>query len=595
MRENNKEENVNHDRSELETIYEDLENSVAKLISENERLCNEINHVKKVFKDQFDSIKKIREQDDILRGIVKQTKAKQPLDNALDFTCKHAKRIQELLVYVRDTCPNAIKLSEKKVAVTPINKVKKVRFSEPLTSSSKIKQVESSKTSDFNTPVLSSIGLKCSTSTCRSQSTGNKKNDRISQPPSRNMKNKVEAQPRKVRYTNHVVEPVFDADVKHSLLNANSELICATCNQCMFDAIYDKCLLDFVKNLIAVLNLLRNIKNVWNPTGHVFTEVGFKWKPTGRTFTLVGSSCPLTRITPTKIILWYLDSGCSKHMTGNRSQLINFVSKFLGTVRFGNDQIAKIIGYGDYQLGKLSKDDLARGIPKLKFQKDHLCLACALGKSKKSSHQPKPEDNNQEILYLLHMDLCGLLVESINGKKYILEIVDDYSRFTWVTFLRTKDKASEAIIKCIKNIQVYLNETVRKVRTDNGTEFVNQTLREFYENVSISHETSVARTPQQNDVIERQNRTLVEATRTMLIFSKAIVLLWAKALNTTCYTQNRSLIRLRYNKTPYELMHDKKPNLSFLHIFGSVAVVVRDFYKKFYNSLGSVPNRCSVV
>ncbi|GJV27303.1 retrovirus-related pol polyprotein from transposon TNT 1-94 [Tanacetum coccineum] len=164
----------------------------------------------------------------------------------------------------------------------------------------------------------------------------------------------------------------------------------------------------------------------------------------------------------------------------------------------------------------ISKDDLARGIPRLKFQKDHLCSACVLGKSKKSSHQPKAEDTNQEKLYLLHMDLCGPMhVASINGKRYILVIVDDYSRFTWVRFLRTKDEAPEAIIKCIKNIQVRLNATVCNVQTDNGTEFVNQTLREFYENVGISHQTSVTRTPQQNIVVERRNRTLVEAAHTI--------------------------------------------------------------------------------
>ncbi|GJU82608.1 retrovirus-related pol polyprotein from transposon TNT 1-94 [Tanacetum coccineum] len=91
-------------------------------------------------------------------------------------------------------------------------------------------------------------------------------------------------------------------------------------------------------------------------------------------------------------------------------------------------------------LYKLAKDGLVRGIPKLKFQKDHMCLAYALEKSKKSSHQPKAEDTNQEKLYLLHMDLCGPMhVESINGKKYILVIVNDYLRFTWVRFLRSKD------------------------------------------------------------------------------------------------------------------------------------------------------------
>nr|GEZ50518.1 uncharacterized mitochondrial protein AtMg00810-like [Tanacetum cinerariifolium] len=105
-------------------------------------------------------------------------------------------------------------------------------------------------------------------------------------------------------------------------------------------------------------------------------------------------------------------------------------------------------------INKLAKDGLVRGIPKPKFKKDHMCSACALGKSKKSSHQPKVEDINQEKLYLSHMDLCvSMRVESINGKKYILVIVDDYSRFTWAKFLRSKDEAPDAIIKCIKNIQ----------------------------------------------------------------------------------------------------------------------------------------------
>ncbi|GKB65283.1 retrovirus-related pol polyprotein from transposon TNT 1-94 [Tanacetum coccineum] len=124
-------------------------------------------------------------------------------------------------------------------------------------------------------------------------------------------------------------------------------------------------------------------------------------------------------------------------------------------------------------------------------------------KSKKSSHQPKAEDTNQEKLYLLCMDLCGpMRVASINGKRNILVFVDDYLKFTWVRFLRSKDEAPEAIIKCIKYIQVHLNAIVRNVRKNNGTGFVNQTLREFYENVCISHQTFVSRTPQQNDVVK---------------------------------------------------------------------------------------------
>nr|GEV30224.1 integrase, catalytic region, zinc finger, CCHC-type, peptidase aspartic, catalytic [Tanacetum cinerariifolium] len=294
-------------------------------------------------------LKNTQEQADILRGIVKQAKAKQPLNNALDFAC-------------------------------------------------------------------------------------NKKNDRNSKTPSRNMKNKVEAQPRNVNKKNRVVEPIRNVDDKQSQLNANSKLICATCKKSMFDGVHDLCILDFLKKVV-------------------------------------------------QIVLWYLDSGCSKHMTGNRSQLMNFVSKFLDGVDLisgSHDTNLYIISLDDMlktspicllskasktkrwlwhrqlshlnfgTLDKLAKDGIARGIPRLKFLKDHLYSACALGKSKKPSHQPKAEDTNRKKLYLLHMDLCGpMRVASINGKS--------------------------------------------------------QTLREFYENVGISHQTSVARTPQHNGVVERDD------------------------------------------------------------------------------------------
>nr|GEV11695.1 hypothetical protein [Tanacetum cinerariifolium] len=231
-------------------------------------------------------------------------------------------------------------------------------------------------------------------------------------------------------------------------------------------------------------------------------------------------------------------------MTGDRSQLTNFVNKFLGTVKFGNDHVAKIMGYGDYKIRKvtiskasktkswlwhrrlshlnfgainhLARQGLFQGLPKLKFEKDHLCSACAMGKSKKKSYKPKFEDTNQEKLYLLHMDLCRpIRVESFNGKKYILVIINDYSRFTWVKCLRSKDEASDFIIKFLKMIQVQLKVPVHRIRTDNGTEFVNQTLCEYYEQVGISHETSVSRSPHQNGVVERRNRTLIESAYTI--------------------------------------------------------------------------------
>ncbi|GJZ96692.1 retrovirus-related pol polyprotein from transposon TNT 1-94 [Tanacetum coccineum] len=147
------------------------------------------------------------------------------------------------------------------------------------------------------------------------------------------------------------------------------------------------------------------------------------------------------------------------------------------------------------------------------------------------------------------MDLCGpMRVTSVNEKKYILVIVDDYSRFTWVKCLRSKDKAPAFIIKFLKMIQ----------------------------KVDISHKTSVARSTQQNSVVERRNRRLIEAARTMLIYAKALLFLWVEAVATACYTQNRSMIRHRHGKTPYELLHNKPPDLSYLYVFGALCYPTND-------------------
>ncbi|GJZ48367.1 retrovirus-related pol polyprotein from transposon TNT 1-94, partial [Tanacetum coccineum] len=240
---------------------------------------------------------------------------------------------------------------------------------------------------------------------------------------------------------------ICNANVKHSILNANSKLICATCHECRTN-----------NTLVPGLGLLQ-------------------------AYDREALSAPQLS-SKTKSWLWH-----------RQLSYLNFDT-----------------------LNQLAKQGLVRGLPNPRFEKDYLCSACSLGKSK-FSHKPKADDTNQEKLYLLHMDLCGLMrAESINGKKYILVIIDDYSRFTWGKFLRSKDETPEVIIKCLKKIQVRLNATVRNIQTDNGTEFVNYT----------------------------------------------------QAVSTTCYTQNHSLIRLRYNKTPYELMHAKKPDLSFLYVFDSL-------------------------
>nr|GFB35815.1 hypothetical protein [Tanacetum cinerariifolium] len=167
-------------------------------------------------------------------------------------------------------------------------------------------------------------------------------------------------------------------------------------------------------------------------------------------------------------------------------------------------------------------------------------------------------------------------VASINGKRYVLVIVDDYSRYIWTHFLRSKDETPEVLIDFLRLVQRGLQAQVRVVRTDKGTEFLNQTLHAYFAAEGIQHQTSVARTPEQNGVVERRNRTLVEAARTMLSAAKVPLFFWAKAIATACFTQNRSLVIPRHEKTPYHIINDRQPSVKFFHIFGSVCYIVRD-------------------
>nr|GEZ38730.1 integrase, catalytic region, zinc finger, CCHC-type, peptidase aspartic, catalytic [Tanacetum cinerariifolium] len=242
--------------------------------------------------------------------------------------------------------------------------------------------------------------------------------------------------------------------------------------------------------------------------------------------------CLMARATPTKSWLW-----------NQRLSHLNFAT-----------------------INDLAMNNLVSGLPKFKYAKEHLCSSCEQGKSKRASHLPKPVPNSKQRLHLLHMDLCGpMRVASINGIRYVLVIVDDYSRYTWVHFLRTKDETPEVIKNFLKKISVRLQAPVIIVRIDNETELKNHTLKVYFDSVVITHETSAAKTPQQNGVVKRRNRTLVEAARTMLIFSHALLFLWAEAIATACYTLNRSIIHRCFNKTPYELIQGRKPDISYLH------------------------------
>nr|GEV42629.1 ribonuclease H-like domain-containing protein [Tanacetum cinerariifolium] len=156
-------------------------------------------------------------------------------------------------------------------------------------------------------------------------------------------------------------------------------------------------------------------------------------------------------------------------------------------------------------INDLTRFDLVDGLPKFKYEKDHLCSTCERGKSKKASHLPKLVSSDNCILELLHMDLCGpMWVASISGKKYIFMIVDDYSQYTWVYILYSKDETPQIIKKFISQAQLNYKAKICKIRTDNGTEFKNTNLKSYYEKLGIMQQFLTARTPQQNGVVERQ-------------------------------------------------------------------------------------------
>ncbi|GJZ65468.1 hypothetical protein Tco_0622164 [Tanacetum coccineum] len=270
------EDKIKQELEEIETINIELDHRVTKLIAENE-------HLKQTYKQLYDSIKPARKN-------------------------WYAKLIQELLTNISQTCPSINNTDGKLVAVIPKNKDKRVRFTEPVTSlGNTITKTVSTSNLVSNKPMLSSTGVKPSTSASGSQPSGNTKKDKIRQTPSSTQKNKVEAHPRKVKSSlknkDHVVAPKGTAHVQHSKLNANSELKCVKCNGCMLSDNHDLCVLDYINNVNARAKSKsakkQTKRKVWKPTGKMFTTIGYIWRPTGRTFTIVGNACPLTRITTT--------------------------------------------------------------------------------------------------------------------------------------------------------------------------------------------------------------------------------------------------------------------------------------------------------
>ncbi|GKC62563.1 putative ribonuclease H-like domain-containing protein, partial [Tanacetum coccineum] len=231
-------------------------------------------------------------------------------------------------------------------------------------------------------------------------------------------------------------------------------------------------------------------------------------------------------------------------------------------------------------INKLVKENLVRDLPLKRFENDQTCVACLKGKQHRASCKTKAFSPTTKPLFMLHMDLFGpTFVSSLLHKKYCLVVTDDYSRFSWVFFLRTKDETSEILKNFIKEIENLVDKKVKIIRSDNGTEFKNHVMDEFCREKGIKREYSVARTPQQNGVAERKNRTLIEAARTMLADSKLPTTFWAEAVSTACYVQNRVLVVKPHNKTPYELFRGIKPAIGFMKPFGCHVTILNTLDK----------------
>ncbi|GJW03995.1 retrovirus-related pol polyprotein from transposon TNT 1-94 [Tanacetum coccineum] len=546
-------------------------------------------------------IERLKENVETLREIVEDAKVERPLDTSLASACRYTKHSQELLEYVIGTCPKDFGPRNKQNASTNSLRKKGVTFVEPHETSTHNTppQVEHQKINSTNVPGIPSTGVKGASAASRSKPRSNTKKDRTL--PAKSALKQVEAHSR-MNKSNEKHKNRVDSSIsyKRTVINSNSNTSCKTCNKCLISVNHDQCVVRSemcVKQSSATkVWRVKQVKQVWKATGKLFTTIGHQWRPTGRLLPL-GDQWPLTRNTPPKVLptKQWKPTGCIdrslvfglrllktydwrsltaqefrekvywdwytmlKDLDTTFSLSVNFVIQILKlpsesthasseTLDCGFDLILEEkalqrtnpglwhrrlnhLNFGT--LNDLARKDLVRGLPRLKFEKDHLFSACQLRKSRKATHKPKTINTITEVLHTLHMDLCGpLRVQSINGKKYIL--------------------------------------------TNNGTEFVNKDLIDYYESVGITHEKTVPRTPQHNGVVKRRRRTLVEVARTMLIFSKAPLFLWAEAVATACYTKNRSLIHTLHNKTPYEVVHDKKPDLSFLCIFGALCYAIND-------------------
>ena len=236
------------------------------------------------------------------------------------------------------------------------------------------------------------------------------------------------------------------------------------------------------------------------------------------------------------------------------------------------------MGHDSYKhLSIVSKHKLVLRIPKLSRVNNEVCGPCQLGKQTKAKHLGTQTSASSRPLELLHLDLMGpTRTKSIDGKRYIMVVVDDFTRYTWVILLQSMSKAPEHIEALYIRFQNEKSLKIDRIRSDHGKEFENLYMESFCTRSGISQEFSAPITPQQNGVVERKNRVIQDMARAMLHNKDVARNLWGESVNTACHTINRVYFRLGTKKTPYELWKGRKPNVKYFRIFGSTCSILKD-------------------
>ncbi|GJU43880.1 retrovirus-related pol polyprotein from transposon TNT 1-94 [Tanacetum coccineum] len=471
-------------------------------------------------------MKHTQEEATILRDLVEHVKSKYPLDHSLESACRYAKLIQELLTHISKTCPSVNNTDGKLVAVTLKNKDKRVRFTEPVTSlGNTITKTTSTSNLVSNKPMLSSTGVKPFTSASGSQPSGNTKKDKILQTPR-------------------------TANVQHSKLNTNSELKCVKCNGCMLFDNHDLCVLDFINNVNARVKSKSvkksSKKKIWKPTGKVFTNIGYIWRPTGRTFTIVGNVCPLTRITTTTEPLRKLTALENE----TPKPVVTLVysrkpRKSKTNVPISKSKVLKSVSANKKEPSP-SWESIVSDVPSSSLDECRSSKLFYEGVDLLTGSR----GNNLYTLSLGDMmassPIC-LLSKASKTKSWLW-----HRRLSHLNFGAINHLARHGLVRGLPKLKFEKDHLI-----NNGTDFVNQTLREYYEKVFISHETYVAPSSQQNGVVERRNRTLIEAACTMLIYAKAPLFLWAEAVATAYFDELTAMASKHSSSGP--ALHDMTP------------------------------------